>query len=778
MTRDIKKIIALLSFAAWMDSAMLVCKILSAEVPKQIPVEEVLRARSFAPLMPVRFSPDGQWLAYTVKGSRDFRSDDSANGGRAEVPEWLIGNNIYIANTTTGESRSLPDTGGDQWLPTWAPNSRYIAFLSGGTDPRAPALWLWDVRTNSLRRVCNLGVRADQLEWTRDSDRVVLTVSPAESPNNEGQRAAPPAAVSNSLRTKARGATVVLFQTNAISPSGEKAPSLDPWSLDGSLRDVIAINIRTRKAASLVQGRRVSTFSLSPDGSRIAYTVPKRFERPGSQQILFDLAVTNILTGEEHVMVTDVRLEYDGASFSWSPDSKRIALRLGGVEELRRDCYVADVERGTARNVSMFPKVEAEFSQKSAAPLWDARGEHVYFVYRGRLWRASPDSSQANEVAGIAGREIRQTIAKSAGLLWMPEQENSTVVVTHDDVEKQDGFSRIDLDSGTNTKLLERGQCFACVNAEHPIAVSRDGQRAAFFAEDAEHDADLWISAPDFHNPRRLTHLNPQFDEYPWGKARLIQWLSDDGEQMEGALLLPSGYKAPHRYPLVVWVYGGASLADNLHHFGLGYRGPFNLQLLATRGYAVLLPNAPVHAGTPMLDLAKTVLPGINKVIELGVADRDRIGVMGHSFGGYSTLALITETRRFKAAIEIAGLGDLVGDYGAMDPGGAAFGISVLEHGQGSMEGTPWEYRDRYIENSPFFYLDRVETPLLIIAGTRDTTVPSFLSDQVFVGLRRLQKQVEYAKYEGEGHSLPFWNYPNQVDVSNRMIAWLQTHLK
>ncbi len=118
MTREIKKIIALLFFVTGTDSAVFVCKIMCAEVPKQIPVEELLRARSFTPLMPVRFSPDGKWLAYTVKRSRDFRSDNSANGGRAEVPEWLIGNNIYISNTTTGESRSLPHAGGDQWLPT------------------------------------------------------------------------------------------------------------------------------------------------------------------------------------------------------------------------------------------------------------------------------------------------------------------------------------------------------------------------------------------------------------------------------------------------------------------------------------------------------------------------------------------------------------------------------------------------------------------------------------------------------------------------------------
>jgi dipeptidyl aminopeptidase/acylaminoacyl peptidase len=179
-----------------------------------------------------------------------------------------------------------------------------------------------------------------------------------------------------------------------------------------------------------------------------------------------------------------------------------------------------------------------------------------------------------------------------------------------------------------------------------------------------------------------------------------------------------------------------------------------------------------------MLDLVKTVLPGVNKAIEMGVADPARLGIMGHSHGGYNTLSLIADTKRFKAAIVVDGLGDLVSGYGEMDRAGAAFGISVAEQGQEKMGGTPWQFRDRYIENSPFFYLDRVDTPVLIVQGVEDTVVPPFLSDEVFVALRRLGKEVDYAKYDGEGHSPAYWSYVNQLDFCNRVIAWMDTHLK
>ncbi len=260
----------------------------------------------------------------------------------------------------------------------------------------------------------------------------------------------------------------------------------------------------------------------------------------------------------------------------------------------------------------------------------------------------------------------------------------------------------------------------------------------------------MWISDVAFQSPRRLTHLNPQFDKYKTGAAQLIDWSSDDGERLQGVLLLPADYQEGKRYPLIVYVYGGVSLSNNLDRFGLGYGGPFNMQLLATRGYAILLPNAPQHLGTPMLDLAKTVLPGVSKVIEMGIADPARLGVMGHSYGGYSTLALIVQTNRFKAAVMADGYGDLIGSYGQMAKDGSAYGIGIQEHAQGLMGGSPWQYRDRYLQNSPIFYLDRLETPLLIVHGGSDTTVAPFLGDQIFVGLRRLGKEVEYAKYEGE----------------------------
>jgi dipeptidyl aminopeptidase/acylaminoacyl peptidase len=747
----------------------------AAQQREPLRVEDALKVRTFADLSPIEISPDGKWLAYTFKENSRVRTLNDEIEARTGVPAWVTGANIEILNVESGETRNLTAGQGDNWLPVWSPDGRFLAFLSDRDEGAQAKLWLWDVVRNKLRRVSDVDVRGDKIEWTPDSGKILVTTVPMGLSVEEyvTKRTSTEGNKEEKADTKAPGSTVILYRLDA-----KEAPISDPWNLDVTLRDLVSVDVANGKATVIAGGHRIAHYLSSPDGSRVAYTIPKRFEKPGSQQILFDLVVITVEAKQERVIASEIRLNYDGASFSWSPDGLKLGFQVGGMEERTYDCYVVDADAGSPRNVSMLQPMSLPSRYKSAAPLWDKTGAHIYFVREGSLWRAPEGQGRTDKVARISDREITHLIAKSESLLWTPDGDKSAIVMTRDDLGKQDGFYRVNLENGRSWKLLESGSCYTCVNIQRYFTVAKDGQRLAFFSEDAQHDTDVWMSAPDFGSPRRLTHLNPQFDEYQMASARLVSWLSEDGEQLQGALLLPSDFRRKERYPLVVWVYGGASLSDRLDRFGLAYGSVFNLQLLATRGYAVLLPDAPQNMATPMLDLAKTVLPGVNKVIEMGIADPDRLGVMGHSFGGYSTLALITQTKRFKAAIEADGFGDFIGAYGQMGKDGTAYLTTVMEQGSGLMGGTPWQFRSRYIENSPVFYLDRVETPLLILHGSLDTSVASFLGDEVFVGLRRLGKEVEYAKYEGEGHSPPYWSYSNQVDVCNRMIAWFNAHLK
>jgi dipeptidyl aminopeptidase/acylaminoacyl peptidase len=263
------------------------------------------------------------------------------------------------------------------------------------------------------------------------------------------------------------------------------------------------------------------------------------------------------------------------------------------------------------------------------------------------------------------------------------------------------------------------------------------------------------------------------------GQSRLIEWRDVDGRKLKGSLLLPAGYREGKTYPLIVYQYPTELPSNYVNYFGLGASnsGVENMQLFATRGYAVLMPDMPHRGeGTVMQEIAKAVMPGVDKIIEMGIADPDRIGVMGHSYGGYGVLSLIVQTTRFKTAIDSAGPGNLIGHYTQMTATGSSLHTGQVENL--TTGGTLWEKRDKFIENSPVFYLDKVQTPLLIVQGTLDNAVSPFLSDEVFVALRRLGKEVEYAKYAGEAHWEGVWGYANQVDFCNRRIGWFDQWLK
>jgi dipeptidyl aminopeptidase/acylaminoacyl peptidase len=386
---------------------------------------------------------------------------------------------------------------------------------------------------------------------------------------------------------------------------------------------------------------------------------------------------------------------------------------------------------------------------------------------------------KAEEVAKIPDRKIIEAVApREGGRLWSPDGGRSMIVATRDDQTKQQGFYQVDLNTGKQTRLLEEKKSYGD-SPIYNIDVSNDGKQIVFVAEDAAHSAEIWLAGIDFKNPSLITCINPKLDKYLMGTSRVIEWRSLDGEIVRGALLLPSGYQEGRLYPLIVRIYPGYNLSDNVNGFGLVSQGAAvdNNQLFATRGYAVLLADSSRPKGNPMRGIANSVLPGISKLVELGIADTERLGLIGHSNGGYGTLSLLVQTTRFKAAVCSGGYGNTTGLYGYMRRDGSSWAVAYQEETLG-LGGPPWQFPNKYIENSPLFYLDRVQTPLLIVHGAEDSVVPSFLGDEIFVGLRRLGKEVEYAKYEGEGHWEGTWGRINQIDYLNRIIDWFDKYLK
>ncbi|MGA8556526.1 MAG: prolyl oligopeptidase family serine peptidase, partial [Candidatus Acidiferrales bacterium] len=759
-----------------------------AQQARPLRVEDAVGMKDFdhSPEM----SPDGNWLAYTAI-TRKLTAVTSENVFVSKGASlYDLGTDVFVVNIKTTQVKNITGGKGANWLPCWSPDGRFIAFLSTRENEQSQ-LWLWDSRADQVRRVSEVPVRIfghQQIEWTSDSRKVLLTTVPenmsvAEYVNRITTESLPTRGT-ESMRTP--GSSALLYEGGLARAQGAQVTESNALSLAARFNDLVSFDVSTGEKTALLRDKGISLFHRCADGKHVVYSSPVGMETAGSQQILYDLIVLNVVDGGEKILESRARLDFSG-EFSLSPDGSQLSYRVFEQGPDALDLHVVRLDGGPMRNLSQSKDSASKdlagvksLSPFMYMPLWDSQGRYIYTVTRGDLLQTDVREGTTKELAHIEGHQIlRLSWRADGGTVWVQKGTSSTIVIAQDMTEKQQGFFKIDLDTGAVSKLLEQGECYTCEGAYagRNASVSSGTGSFAYLAEDAQHPPDIWWNDGHSATSVRLSHLNPQLDGYKMGAAQTIRWLDDDGKELSGALLLPSDYEAGKRYPLVVLVYGGVSLSKWLYQFGGFERGMacFNVQLLATRGYAVLMPDTPQHLGTPMLDLAKTVLPGVSKAVELGIADPERVGVFGHSYGGYSTLALIVQTTRFKAAVEADGYGDLIGNYGEMKRDGEAFGTSA-DTSQQLMGDSLWNRRERYIENSPVFYLDRVETPLLILHGSDDTAVASFLGDEIFVGLRRLGKRVSYARYEGESHVPEA--YANQIDIANRMIAWFDEYLK
>ena len=773
-------------FFLWSWAVLVAVAAAAAQSDAPVPPEAILTMQSPCEIAPMEFSPDGSQIAYAAflrKGAATVGPDFATSG----ISAFGRGCDILVADAVSGESRNVTDGKGDNWSPSWSPDGRLLAFLSSRDGSGQAKLWIFDGTNGTIRKISDLHLRmmnTERIEWSEDGHRVFLGVAKEDQAENERSEQRQPS-TSPSVRQDDRSLerpSVLLYESR--EKNKDQLESLD---LDRTLRSVVSLDIQAGQKEVVVPVARIHLFRVSQGGRLLVYANPRRQPVSGAQQLQYDLMLVDIRTGNARKMASEVNLRNMNA-FSLSPSGSMVAFRVQrnsdqGVFVVRTDTGKTASVCGAAlepgnRKILGFDEWGSRLRPSTSVPLWSANGKSLYWVSDGDLWRSSLDG-RCEPFAHIEDHVIQDVVSVIAGLAFGSVDNESLIVVTRSNLES-DGFYKLDLSTGRSEKLLERGECYTsrCLTlAEgHVAAVARNGTKLAYIAQDAEHWPEIWIADPAFRSPVRLTHLNPSLEAFRMGKAKRIEWLDEDGASLHGSLILPSNYREDMRYPMIVMVYGGLPISESLNRFGgfFGDVGYLNAQLFATRGMAVLLPDAPQHLGTPMRDLAKTVLPGVNKAIEMGIADPDRLGVLGHSYGGYSTLALIVQTNRFKAAVETDGMADLMAMYGEMSKAGEAYG-TLAEHGQSLMGGTPWSHRDRYIENSPIFYLDAVQTPLLMVQGADDATVAAFLGDEIFVGLRRLGMTVAYAKYEGEGHVIG--TYANKLDVANRVIAWFEKYL-
>ena len=744
-----------------------------------LPIEESINALRFG-FSPISVCPaDERWIVYQLRNVKRPESLVGRYGYSTStgVPVSQTDGDIWITNLDSGVSRNLTEGKGSNWAAVWSPNGEYLAFYS---DRNGQAnLWVWERLTGKLRQVSNVVPRPyvyspyDLPIWTPNSTTVLVktfpegTIFPLVSKPKLIEKPEPPSKTP-------KGVDLTVFHS-AADPKRAEAPAqrsnaaLSANDLSEATADLSLIQIATGKVDRVATAFTPAGYWMSPDGEKIAFLNVTGKKDPWS---LFDLVVVSMVDKRKQTISSGIQQTIFGLSVGWVPDSKRLVYLSAG------DWFSVSANGGAPQKLTQTSDPAVGFGLPQT-DLWDASGESFYFVTNDAVKKVSLSTNSTTEIAKLPKKRLLRIVAPQRSRpSWSPDKSGFLLVATRDDQTRQAGFYRIDLPTTKATRLIEQNMDFGDFPTPQ-IEVAESKGTILYISEDAQHCKDIWMAMPDFTSPpQRVTNSNPLFDGYVMGESRLIEWHNADGVQLRGALLLPADYRPGTRYPLIVNVYGGEMMSNRVNQFGFSWSSVLNMQLLATRGYAVLLPDTILRQGTPMTDIPNCVLPGVNKVIEMGIADPEKLGVMGASYGGYSALALVVQTNRFKAAISDAGPASLIGIYSHMMRSGEAGYIGWAESGRGNMGGSLWKYRERFVENSPIFYLDRVQTPLLILQGTEDEATPTFLADELFASLQRLGKEATYVRYQGEGHTLPYYSRPAQIDYLTRVFNWFDTWIK
>jgi dipeptidyl aminopeptidase/acylaminoacyl peptidase len=284
------------------------------------------------------------------------------------------------------------------------------------------------------------------------------------------------------------------------------------------------------------------------------------------------------------------------------------------------------------------------------------------------------------------------------------------------------------------------------------------------------------VAGPDFRGVRQLTDINPQQKEFAWTSGvRLINYTSDKGDKLQGALYLPANYEPGKKYPLLVTIYERRSQLAN-QFVNVSETSTPNRSLYTSRGYAVLDPDIAYKVNDPGMSAVWSVLPAVKAAIATGVADSAKVGLWGHSWGGYQTSHLVTQTKTFKAAIAGAPLTDLVSMYSSVYWNTGGTNQAIFESSQGRFQGNFIDNYDAYIRNSPAFHAKNVETPLIILHNDKDGAVDFNQGITYYNTLRQLGKDVILLEYVGENHGLA--RPVNQKDYAVRMREWFDHYLQ
>ncbi len=709
--------------------------------------------RKFSDVLDYTISRDAKTLVFTTSA----RKEDS--------------NGVYAVTTDSEtEPVALLSGKGKYQRLTWDEDNTQLAFISDKEDAEAKQpkfrVYQWnrkDPQATELVSVSSPGFRKEfvvseraNLSFSLDGSHLFLGTAPPPEPEKNPEEEMP--ADEKVL------VDLWHWKDDYVQPIQRIRAEQDR---NRSYRAVY--DLQTKKFVQLAD-ETMETISPSNDG-RYAIGADNRKYRTISDYDpgFTDYYLVNTADGSRKPLLTKQR-----SNVSLSPNAK-YAVYFDG-----KDWYSYSVADGSIANLTK--NISANFyNEENDVPStpgsygiagWTKDDADVLLYDRYDIWQVSPDGSSAKNLTDGVGRK-ESTALRYVRLdpreRWI-DPEKPMLLSAENQETHDSGFYRDKVNSTAPPQKL----LMAAKDFNNP-SKAKDADVMIMTASRFDQFPDIWVTNSSFRELKRVSNGDAQRAAFNWGSGELVSFKNTDGVPLKGLLLKPDNFDPKKKYPMIVYIY--EKLSQGLHTFRNPAPGTsINPTYYVSNGYLVFMPDIVYTIGYPGPSALKCVLPGVQAVVDRGYVNEKAIGIQGHSWGGYQIAYMVTQTNRFRAAAPGALVANMTSAYSGIRWGTGLPRQFQYERSQSRIGGSLWDYPLRYLDNSPIFRADRVETPLLMIHNDEDDAVPWYQGIEYFLALRRLGKEAYMFTYNGEKHGLR--KRINQKDYTRRLQEFFDHFLK
>ncbi|MGA2259982.1 MAG: prolyl oligopeptidase family serine peptidase [Acidobacteriota bacterium] len=703
-----------------------------------------------ATLRAVDLSKDGRWLAATASTLRErIGIDNSRFGDPTYIAPSMA--DVLIFDTQSARSQKLfPDKRQVRGLK-WSPDGTKLALTVLKGDLYQPMIW--ERTTGKLLPVSLPAgkILADntELDWAPTGDQLFFSLRGEEWRKKAAEQ----------FRYETKGPVVV-------HSSKEPFLAWDDLRRVSQLRSVVAYNIASGQTREVLPEKRLNSADLAHDGTFLTYLedITKKTDYDVINGTESQVQLLPLDAGQARTVLKSTK----DLRIVWSRESRYYAYAKKG------DIFFASIDDKEPRQLTGKGEKTEKEPPAAEPPVTDAdkakekesfsvvqvspKGDRLVVSSKQGLWMM--DAASGAKELFVPMDEEDPLSTRYQVIDWDPAGGNLYLSFASR-TKWERGLARYNLASKKLEDLIKDGRLYS------DFRLSEDGSTFVFACAEGNRPADLFLADAAFKNVRKLADSNPQLKTKRLGKTELIPYLDADGKKLVGVLYYPVDYTAGQKVPTIFLIYE--------QFFDDTFNG--TVSILNSNGYAVMQPSVNLEIGFPGEAWAKGVTAAANKLIDMGIADAERLGVQGTSYGGYATNLLITQINRFKAAINISGKVDMVSFY-TDSPRLGVRNIHAPEKSQDRIGATLWQQPQKYIQHSAIMFADRIKTPLLLMSGELDTNVPARQAMEMYYALRRLGKDVEWVQYMDGGHGMPTVTIEEVKDYHKRIIDWYDSHLK